>query len=493
MQGLTHFFQNLDFISNEVKLTFHKKNEVRLKTALGGLLSLTSIALLIGICLYFLINLIEQGTVFITYSTESTPFVNLSDSYSYPILLRLSDRNSMPFNSPESIYQITLKFWYGGSNTVDEKLMQKSVDIEVEPCSLDKHFGAFRYLFENMTDLNTFFCPRLRYPNETIYGRYGDVYRFGYYHFSIRMCLNKPECLPSEEVIRLTEGVYLDFRTIDNTVDNYHKQSRAENIKSDRFSLSSTVYKRLWLYFDHVKYITDNGILFPTEKINYFSKYESIRYDTDQRDLSGGVNAGIFTGITFLNSGNTLIYNRRYLKLQDYFASIGGIAKFIEICAIILNYCYSSNTYYWKMINNLSLADVLDINRKRGELRISKSTRFQTNNYIERTKFDLNESKWKLKSQNKSNSHILMKMNSHWYRMIPLFLNKKQNSQVFNQLIQRVKEMLNITTILLKIENNEKALNSIFDGEKSFDLSLNRNRLKRIDHKFKFSTLKELN
>lgn len=489
MQRLTLFLQQLDFISNEVKLTFQKKNEIRLKTALGGLLCLISMSMVIGVCLYLFINLIQQGTIFVSNSTESSPYVNLSDTSGYPILLRLSNRNSEPFDSPESIYKIALKFWHGGSNnTMDDTLDKKEIEIEVEQCSLEKHFGDYRYLFATLPDLNTFFCPRLRYSNETIFGRYGDIYPYSYYHFTITMCINMPECLPIEAVKNITEGVYLDFRTIDHNIDNYHSQPQTETIKSDRISISSTVYKRVWVFYEQIEYITDKGILFPTETKDFFSQYESIRYDTDNRDISTGINAGIFASMSFLTTGRKSIYNRRYSKIQDFLASIGGITKFIEICAFIFNYCYSYNTYYLKMIKSLSLVHVLEINRKKGEFRTSKSTRLQTNNYIERTKIDLNDSKGKLSQKIYNHHNTFIKMNNHWYRMIPIFFHKKRNN-AFRILVEKVKEMLNITTILLKLENNEKFVKTLSNGEKAYDLSLNRNRLKRIDTNFKSTTL----
>lgn len=491
MPNLIHFLQKFDFISNEVKLTFHRKNELRLQTAFGGFLSLISLALLIGICLYFLISFIQQGTVFITSSSESSPYINLTDSYRYPILFRLSNRFSQPFESPESIYKISLKYWYGGSNhTFDEKLDKKVIDIEVEPCSLKKHFGEYQYLFATLSDLNTFFCPRIRYPNETIYGKYGDIYPYSYYHFTIKMCMKKPECLPIEEVKRKTEGVYLDFRTVDNTVDNYHKQPNITVIKSERYTVSSTVYKRLWVYFDNIKYTTDEGILFPMESIRYFSQYESIRFDTDNRNISTGLNAGIFASVSFLTTGERLIYNRRYLKIQDYLASIGGLTKFIEICAGILNYFYSQNTYYLKLIKSLSLVQTLDINRNKNNTRISKLIKMQSNNLIENPKVDLNESKDKLATQNTQILPlIVIKMNNPWYRLIPVFCYKKSHIRIFRLLVEKVKEMLNISTILLKIENNKKAINSIFDVEKACEFTDTDNRIKRINHKFKFPIL----
>lgn len=79
-------------------------------------------------------------------------------------------------------------------------------------------------------------------------------------------------------------------------------------------------------------------------------------------------------------------------------------------------------------------------------------------------------------------------MNNHWYRMIPIFFHKKRNN-AFRILVEKVKEMLNITTILLKLENNEKFVKTLSNGEKAYDLSLNRNRLKRIDTNFKSTTL----
>lgn len=40
-------------------------------------------------------------------------------------------------------------------------------------------------------------------------------------------------------------------------------------------------------------------------------------YDSEFRDMYVGLQSGTFASMTFLNTKNTLIYNRRYLKVQD--------------------------------------------------------------------------------------------------------------------------------------------------------------------------------
>ena len=63
----------------------------------------------------------------------------------------------------------------------------------MEQCDINKHFGEFAFLFKDISDLNTFFCPVTRMENQSVVGIYGGEKVFQYYHFYITMCINSTE------------------------------------------------------------------------------------------------------------------------------------------------------------------------------------------------------------------------------------------------------------------------------------------------------------
>ena len=49
------------------------------------------------------------------------------------------------------------------------------------------------------------------------------------------------------------------MRTIDYAIKSYKKDIKELTIKSERFMLSLSVYKRIWMYLNNIQYITNNG------------------------------------------------------------------------------------------------------------------------------------------------------------------------------------------------------------------------------------------
>lgn len=442
-----------DYLSHEVKLTINQK-ETRLKTLCGGMLSILSVVMMSAFCLFFFIKLIQKDNTYVTISSESSYNSSIFDSNNYPFLIRLTDKENKPFSNPDQIFKIYLKYWYGGSNSL-ENVKQKTVDIKMEPCDLNKNFGNYRDKFEDITDLSTFYCAIPRSENETIFGRYGNIYPFGYYHFYVTMCIDSPDCLDFKEIKKITENVYLDFRTVDYTIDNMKEEAKVEIVRTDRHMISSTVYKRIWLYLNSIKYTTDTGLFFNTQSTEYFSQFDSMRYDIDLRDILGGTIPGTFVTLTVLNTGNTMIYDRKYLKLQEYLASIGGIAKFIQIAAFILNYTFSQNTYFVKLINDLQVVYPNKQQKNNSPFRYSNSF---CNNMIDisvEPHIEMNNSEDCInKTQLKKKDVLDDRLYKWYYRLIPMqlrTLNKKERN-LLNKCIEAINLKMNIVNMITKIE-----------------------------------------
>lgn len=484
MRKCFFFIRNLDYLSNEVKLTIQRTNNSRLKTIIGGIISITNIIILVAICLFFFIKLLQKGSIFVTVSTESTSFNNLTESNNFPFLIRLTDKLNQPIEQSEKVYNVHLKYWYGGNNETQELVEQKNLDVEVEQCSLNKHFGKYEHLFKNITDLNTFYCPKLRPYNETIYGRYGDLNPFGYYHFYITMCVDKESCLPLPEIKKITMNAYLDFRTVNHDINNSNSKAKVESIYSDRHMISNTVYKRIWFYFNEIKYLTDDGLFFTSNLIDSFASYESMKYDIDYRDIFQGTYPGTFVTMTILSTGKVSIYNRRYLKLQDYLASVGGIINFVQICAYVLNYIYAQNTYYMKLINDLNIIQTINNtnttnkeNANKSTFRIMKKKLTELTNEVKNDYVDNNKLSIIDKEVDKRNMVMINKMQKMWYKLFPISFFAKSDTVILNKSIENVKELMNVSAILTKLENHHNFVKEFVRGDKVY-MNYPNNKLK---------------
>ena len=342
---------SLDLYSTKVHFTINSGSK-RNKTPIGGIITICSSLVIIAITIILLIEFVTGNN-----STVQSSFVSTEDLrlplYDYPFLLRLSTEKIIPYEEGSRLYTMTLKLKVGGGKNT----YQWTDDIVMEQCDINHHFGNFSYLFANISDLNTYLCPIIRQTNQSVVGIYGGTQLFQYYNFYITMCinstLNNNHCVDNKTMNKLLKATYLDVLTIDYNLDitNSRDKPFKPYVRSDRHSISNTVYKRVWMYMEHIDYIKDTGLLFEKDTMYSFYQVHSFKYDMDLRDIYNGVTIpGTFANLSILNFNIKQSYIATYMKVQEFIAYIWSLSNVIKIFAIIVNYCFSESSYKQKII-----------------------------------------------------------------------------------------------------------------------------------------------
>ena len=405
-----NFIKKCDHFYREAKFTFNKKGETGKKTIFGGILSIMSLIISLGFTGYFSNRLLCGKDSSLILSTLTDQYINITYSHKLPFMVRFSDSYSIPYiNDTSRLYNIYLRLWFGGSNNTEEENRQHFDTIKVSKCDINKHFGEYKELFKEISDLNTYYCPDLRDYNQTIYGIYGGTKPFSYIHFYFVQCLNESmnnTCFDEDYINKILSATYLDIKLIDYKMDSLKNKVGNIEIKSERFLISNSVYKRIWVYIRKINYITDTGLAFSSNKEETFHLYENIRSDTDIRNTKTGNIPGAFLTLSILNNGEISIYHRKYLKIQDYIASLGGIIKAIKILGTLINYYNGRNSYYFSIIKDFMIVN------KIGNYNKTNNVNFQNDIF-----------KSSLINNNKSSSRFLKKFNSY-----SLFEHKNKNT-----------------------------------------------------------------
>ena len=371
------YIKKFDFISYKAHFTFNDKGDKRYKTLMGGILSLISLIISFSFITYFLYRLIYKEDASIMFYSERDSNINISYSYKLPFMFRLSDSYSIALKQ-QNLYNISLLVWYSYINNETNQLIQNYDKIIVEKCNIDKHFNGYKNYFNNIPDLESYFCPRERLNNQSLYGIYGNHKPFIYYVFYFSKCNNLTNnnlCLTNEEINNYLSNAYLDLKFLSYSVNSFnHKNSKLPIIISERFIISSTIYKTISLLFNKIKFITDNGLLFESKYIENYHQYENSKIHIDLREMFKSNN---FLSVEILNSGNVNIYKKNYLKIQDYLATIGGIIKAITYICSSLNYFNAKNSYYSKLIRDFLIENQIkkkkNQNHKTNEILLDKS------------------------------------------------------------------------------------------------------------------------
>jgi hypothetical protein len=482
------YIKEIDFLSQKVSLTINNEGDKSFKTLFGGLISFLTFFVSIFCGTYFLIRLFKRRDMTVIHSTFTDSFVNITNSHQLPFLLRLSDTNSLPYENDEKIYYITSSVWFGGSN--DSSLIgtasQYSQKLNISKCDLNIHFSdEYKSYFQNFKNLTTYYCINPRNYSQTIYGLYGNSYPFSYYSFTLRYCLNTTEnnnsCYSISDIKNYIKSPYLDVIFIDYNIDSLnHNDVKKIDLRKERYELSILLYKRIWLYFENIKYITDKGYIFTSKQKENFFRYHSVRIDPSL--LEG--EKSYFSTLTILNSINTSIYYKEYKKFQDYIAIIGGLVKIVTLVGTFLNYFYSMNTYYLKIINDFIIENkIVEKNNKKQYLHQNSSMvifpKFKNNFNNEISKNDSG-----INHNFTNNIHLVkiesfLKINSSISNKIfPIQFSNKETKDIFLFYKELVNQRLNIINILKKLE-----VIQIPDLKKCFSNNTNRN-LKLINTQY---------
>ena len=481
--------KKIDFFPHKAALTFNPKGDIGYKTFIGGLISMLSIIFSFICGFYFLYRMFLRKDMSIIFSNEINPFSNISYSHKLPFLLRMSDTDSLPYEEDERLYYITASIWYGGTNDTNISITasQHSVSLNIGKCDIDKHFAdEYKSYFLNYKELDKYYCITPRNYSQTIYGLYGNVYPFSYYSFTIRKCKNTTEnnnkCYSEDEILDKVQQPYLDLVFIDYTLNSLKTKDVKELIvRKERYELSNSIYKRIWLYLDNIKYIIDRGYIFSDENEEYFHSFDSIRTDINYYPFSNAI-----ATLTVLNSVKNSIYNKQYTKAQDYLAIIGGLVKVITLCCTLLNYYNSVNSYYLKIIKDF-------VKDKVNEKKIEKNN--QINNIIPsvigKTKSNL-ESSIDVFSRNNqgfainSNNKHISKFNNNFrainksvtIKILPSLFTNKQTSKTLSLYKEFINDRLNIINILKKLEfidlGNQKIIPNFNENNDSFKQIVNK-------------------
>ena len=101
-------------------------------------------------------------------------------------------------------------------------------------------------------------CPQERFYNQTLYGVYGDATEFSLYHFFFTKCdpLYNKNCKYNKITEDLLSNAYLDLIYVDYSINNFNKtEVKKVSIQRERIGISSSVYKRILIYFRNIEYM----------------------------------------------------------------------------------------------------------------------------------------------------------------------------------------------------------------------------------------------
>lgn len=483
---LKWLFRKVDFIGNDVQFNIDGKN--RYQSVTGGLFSTLMGLIVVGLILSFGWDLFYKINSRVTYSKEFQDHGNLNFTSNFPLMLTLIKRGAATFENPRTYFNIHIEN-FNRSVGADGNPTKNNPPVDSGPCTKeDLGPNPDLYLSQaSIPDLSYYTCIKQNQRLE-VFGTLGSK-KFNYMTILINRCANGTEsgvvCKPLEEINSVLDTGYIMLLAPDKYFDAKQYNDPGQHyVKVFSLPLSTQVYKRYYMYYKNVEYMTDQGSFFRD-----FMNQTYYQFDTNTLELFFNPKLVRYTPntvaeITIAASPIKDVYYRLYYKLQNLAADIGGIIKSLLIIITLLNEFLNRKVMHGWIYNSLFILKDKDDKEKselRSEYKLTgnqssnifdlapKSTNMiHNNNYITKNNLKANNNNLELSKLNYENfnkKYVKLTKGKYGYLDIlcPCFNKRKRKNLLDSHKI--IKNFLNIRTIIQKLNDIEVMKKTTYNND----------------------------
>jgi hypothetical protein len=344
----------IDMVSTEVDLLHNKSS--RIKTLMGSLFTLIITIFFIYSIVYFGSDLIFKVKPITRFSKE---FTNTSRIYikDYPIKIAITDPlgNLLPHETYIQFQSTFMKLGIDEDFISYGSLIIERCKDEFIPTDQISHVkSSGDYYFNNSLCVNPFkyFSRNGTLMEEDVYiqntfGTTGSAYII----INLFPCTNSTEnassCLPMDDQVDLVKQTMVTINFMDSYIDltDYEIPSHYLSSLVSTQLTSEDTKKAHSITVKETKIRTDSGIIMESMRNSSIYQVDSIKSD-------------IFNGDNYykfqIDGSNINDVNfRRYVKVQDIIASIGGLIKFLLTIATLFVEFFSNLGMRLDIINSL--------------------------------------------------------------------------------------------------------------------------------------------
>lgn len=308
---------NLDIMSPSVGFTINK-NETY-KTYIGFMLTIVYILCIVLAFIGFGKDIVERKKPFVVNNNEITQDSGfMFNSTNFIFSLYIGSWQAIPdYERKFFAYFDVFHNYPGGYNTTTFYFSRCSEETLID---FNRTLSSPRetyYCFQPGTVVNVQKSREdVVYQSSRLVVEYCDNKRH-----------NKTDCLPYEEIKKSTPSFIMSFNFYD-----YYANSLSYDTPLNRTFYQAAAngafdtYSRVVITFRNIDFTTDVGWLIEQNKREVVSSVSSITYNN--LNTPGG---RVLFSHQFLNSQWASIYKRRYIKIQEVFANIGGIVNLVAI------------------------------------------------------------------------------------------------------------------------------------------------------------------
>lgn len=345
MKRIASSFQNIDLFGKP--LIFEENGSQTHHTLVGNLLTLSVIVTCCVIGFMFGNEIYRRKNPTVISSEEIIEVSRFSFK-EYPLLFSFIYFDGSPINDAHLAFNLKV-----GKIEVSEKFENVFTETKgwPKPCNASNYDEKYqeivgKILADNTKSgrgLNDIICPD---PDTIIQNGYMTLNStFVNYRFSL--CNpDERKCHPNQS--RIAQDFYIILWTVDAFIDpkNY-TDPIVYYANTNTYQVSSIFMKRNFFNIEKRKLITYQGWL-----LDSFVEKEFFTVKEIQKEINPTFRNELFQA-TFASPNRRNVTIRRYMKVQDLLASIGGFFNFLYILTMILLKDYVKFDYYLYYLNAL--------------------------------------------------------------------------------------------------------------------------------------------
>ena len=327
------------FVLFGIRQSFYIDGSKKYYTLFSQIISIISIILILFFVIYNGLQLFNRKnpSIIRTVFTDEYPIpINLSKNFLFTFSLQYQNYTNYV---NESIYTVTANYIKKNYDNLGNEIV-KIYPIQIITC--DKiNISILKDYFHTLS-LNNLYC--IENPEELILeGDYGRNY-WNYLTFDFKFCDEKNKnsnCEEKEKIIEMLKGGYFGMFVSDIKFNpfNYNNPVTLNGV-NQYTTISSIIYKDLWVYFRVNQIETDSNLFFDYKKKEEYYGFDKSIEHYDMRNIDNH-----FMTMIVRASADRIVYSRNYKKFASISADIAGMTKFILICGNILVYIFE-NVYY---------------------------------------------------------------------------------------------------------------------------------------------------
>ena len=341
---MKNFFINIDLFGYSPTLSILKQPYYQ--TFFGGILTLILILTGLATIIFFSLQLFEKDSPSVNLSTDIFPNPKKLDyfnNFEFIIGIQNSDYiteiNEKIFQAEGSLFKTIVND--SGIYNIKKSILLTSCDKALKNSSNE-------FLFSHL-NLKGYYCISPEEKEELYIKEHWGNDGFSMIQIKFVDCDNSTgNCASKEEITNFLHSADLSFYIIDNLVStkNY-KQPFTRTINERSLKVSESYKVSLIQYIKHIRIENDdNLILTSNHSMNSFTLGDFISNIVFERDSE------TFMSLSIELDNIIEKFQRKYYKIQDLAAQVGGIINALYMVIFIILKLYEKNSYFEYLINN---------------------------------------------------------------------------------------------------------------------------------------------